>query len=292
MTIVAVVSFFAAIVTGALGYGYSSITVPVALLFVANRVLNPALVMLEVVLNGYVLWVNRSALPRVWRRAAAVAIGLPVGVVAGTSALTSVNPSWLKLATFTTLLPLILLQAAGYRRAFQRERTAALTLGAGVGVLYAVTTISGPPLAMFLSNQGLAKKDFRVALAVIRFTACALTAALYARADLFTYESLELLPVILPGVILGIPLGTILIRSVREETFRRISMSFDAAIVSFGISALLRALHVVDGSAAYALFIIVVAVDVVLLRRFFRAQSNATLTVPAPVQSRLQSELP
>ena len=58
-----VITFGAAIVNGALGYGFSSITVPLALLFMTNRVLNPALVPIEVVLNAYVLWVNREALP-------------------------------------------------------------------------------------------------------------------------------------------------------------------------------------------------------------------------------------
>ena len=38
------ITFGAAIVNGALGYGFSSITVPLALLFLTNRVLNPALV--------------------------------------------------------------------------------------------------------------------------------------------------------------------------------------------------------------------------------------------------------
>jgi hypothetical protein len=57
-----VLTLGAAIVNGALGYGFSSITVPVALLFLTNRVLNPALVLIEVVLNAWVLWVNRSAL--------------------------------------------------------------------------------------------------------------------------------------------------------------------------------------------------------------------------------------
>ena len=51
----------AAIVNGALGYGFSSITVPLALLFLTNRVLNPALVLIEVALNAWVLWVNRKA---------------------------------------------------------------------------------------------------------------------------------------------------------------------------------------------------------------------------------------
>ena len=42
-----VITLIAAIVNGALGYGFSSITVPIALLFLANRVLNPALVLIE-----------------------------------------------------------------------------------------------------------------------------------------------------------------------------------------------------------------------------------------------------
>src|SRR5205814_1036224 len=49
----ALITFIAAIVNGALGYGFSSLTVPVALLFFTNRVLNPVLVMVEVVINFY-----------------------------------------------------------------------------------------------------------------------------------------------------------------------------------------------------------------------------------------------
>jgi uncharacterized membrane protein YfcA len=47
-----VITLFAAVVNGALGYGFSSITVPIALLFLVNRILNPALVLIEVVLNA------------------------------------------------------------------------------------------------------------------------------------------------------------------------------------------------------------------------------------------------
>jgi uncharacterized membrane protein YfcA len=38
----AAVTLLAAVVNGGLGYGFSSITVPVALIFYANRILNPA----------------------------------------------------------------------------------------------------------------------------------------------------------------------------------------------------------------------------------------------------------
>ena len=159
-----VITFGAAIVNGALGYGFSSITVPLALLFLTNSVLKPALVPIEVALNAYVLWVNRGALPVVYRRVLPICIGLVPGVLVGTALVSRVDPGWLKFATFVGILPLILLQAAGYRRPIRSERSVGLVFGGGVGVLYSVTTISGPPLAVMLSNQGLAKKDFRAAL--------------------------------------------------------------------------------------------------------------------------------
>ena len=55
------ITLLAAFVNGALGYGFSSLAVPVGLVFFANRVLNPALVLVEVFINLYVLVINRSA---------------------------------------------------------------------------------------------------------------------------------------------------------------------------------------------------------------------------------------
>src|SRR4029434_10314123 len=120
------ITFGAAIVNGALGYGFSSITVPLALLFLTNRVLNPALVPIEVALNAYVLWVNRASLPGVWRRVLPVVIGLAPGVLLGTTLVTRVTPDWLKSATFIVRLPLIFSQALGYRRPIKSERSAGL----------------------------------------------------------------------------------------------------------------------------------------------------------------------
>ena len=43
-----------------------------------------------------------------------------------------------------------------------------MPLGTGIGALYSVTTISGPPLALMLNNQGFVREDFRASLAIIR----------------------------------------------------------------------------------------------------------------------------
>jgi uncharacterized membrane protein YfcA len=272
----AAITLVAATVNGALGYGFSSITVPVALFFLTNRVLNPALVPIEVVLNAYVLWVNRGSIQHVWRRTVPIVIALLPGVVVGTMLVSQVNSDWLKFITYVTLLPLILLQAAGFRRPIRSERSAGLAFGGALGVLYSVTTISGPPLAVALSNQGLAKQEFRAALGIIRLAESSMTAVAYAYAGLYSLGSMRLIPVILPSLAIGVPIGTQLIRHIRPETFRRICMSFDAWIVGFGLSGVLRQLHLVESSAAYLVFVTVALFDIWLLYRFFSALSTAS----------------
>jgi len=262
-------TFGAAIVNGALGYGFSSITVPVALLFLSNRVLNPALVLIEVVLNAYVLWVNRAAVPAIWRRVLPIILGLAPGVVVGTLIVSTVSPTWLKFGTFIVLLPLILMQAAGWRRPIRSERSAGLVFGSALGVLYSVTTISGPPLAILLNNQGVAKQEFRAALGLVRLAESLMTAASYLFAGLFLAPSLELVPHILPSILIGVPIGTVLIRHIRSETFRRVCMSFDAWVVAFGISTLLQQLGLVPGGSAYVVLVAVIVIDAWLLYKFF-----------------------
>ncbi|HWB17629.1 MAG TPA: sulfite exporter TauE/SafE family protein [Vicinamibacterales bacterium] len=262
-------TFGAAIVNGALGYGFSSITVPVALLFLTNRVLNPALVPIEVVLNAYVLWVNRHAIRALWRRVLPIVIGLAPGIAVGTVIVSTVDPGWLKFGTFAVLLPLILLQAAGFRRPVRSERALGFVLGAAIGVLYSVTTISGPPLAIMLNNQGLAHAEFRAALGFVRLAESGMTAATYGYAGLFTPDSARLIPYILPSILVGVPIGAWLIRHIRPETFRRICMSFDAWVVAFGLSTLLQQLHVVGGAKAFLVLAVVAVIDGCLLYRFF-----------------------
>jgi len=268
------ITFFAAVVNGGLGYGFSSITVPLALLFLSNRVLNPALVLIEVALNAYVLFVNRDALGAIWKRMMPIVIGLLPGVILGTTIVTSLPAAWLKLWTYLVLLPLILLQAAGVRRPIQAEKAIGYPFGFALGVLYSVTTISGPPLALLLNNQGLGKRDFRASLGFIRLAESSFTAIAYLSAGLITTQSNLLIPQILPSVLIGVPIGAALIRQMRVETFRRMCMSFDAWIVGFGVSTVLRDTKLVEGPAAYLFLLAVFVVDGVLLYRFFSSHGG------------------
>jgi uncharacterized membrane protein YfcA len=268
------ITFLAAFVNGALGYGFSSLTVPVGLVFFANRVLNPALVLVEVFINLYVLVINRAAIRAVWTRVWPIIIGLAPGVALGSYLLASLHPDWVKLGTYILILPLILLQAAGVRRPIGAERLVGLPFGAGLGFLYSVTTISGPPLALLFNNQGLVKQEFRAGLALIRVAESCLTAFAYYQLGLFTAEALHLGSWIVPSVLLGIPLGAYAIRRMDAETFRRICMSFDVWVVGFGLSRVLLSLKLATSPLAYGAMAVAILLDLWLLFAFFRSRRS------------------
>jgi uncharacterized membrane protein YfcA len=270
------IALFAAFVNGAIGYGFSSLTVPLALVFYANRILNPAVVLIEVLLNLYVLFINRDGIPAVWRRVFPILIGLLPGIAIGASILASLQPGWIKFGTYTVILPLILIQAAGWRRPIRSTWLIGLPFGTGLGILYSVTTISGPPLAILFNNQGLVKNEFRAGLALVRVAESSVTAIVYYQLGLFIAESEHLLLVFIPCVVVGVPLGAYLIRRLDAETFRRICMSFDAWVVGFGLSRVLIELNLVESPWAYSVMAVTILIDVYLLYVFFTVQKSAS----------------
>jgi uncharacterized membrane protein YfcA len=276
------ITFFAAFVNGALGYGFSSLTVPVALLFYTNRILNPALVLIEVFINLYVLFINRESIPAVWKRIYPILIGLLPGILLGSYLLASLHPGWIKFVTYTILLPLILVQAAGIRRPIQSERLIGLPFGTGLGFLYSVTTVSGPPLAILFNNQGLVKREFRAGLGLIRVAESTMTAIVYYHLGLFAAESQSIFLMIIPGVLVGIPLGAYLIRRLDAETFRRICMSFDAWVVGFGLSRVLIDLKLMESPWAYSVLVAAIVIDSYLLYIFFTRRRSAALQDRSP----------
>jgi len=275
LIVLAGIALLAASVNGALGYGFSSLTVPIALVFLTNRILNPAVVVIEVFVNFYVLFINLKGVPAVWKRVFPILIGMLPGIAVGASALASLQPDWIKFGTYIVILPLILVQAAGWRRPMRSTWLIGLPFGTALGVLYSVTTISGPPLATLFNNQGLVKNEFRAGLALVRVAESSVTAIVYYQLGLFIAESGTILSVFIPSVVVGIPVGAYLIRRLDAVTFRRICMSFDAWVVGFGLSRVLIELSMMESPWAYSVMAATILIDAYLLYIFFTVQKPA-----------------
>lgn len=261
-------SLGASTVNGALGYGFSSLSIPLAILLLPNRVLNPAFVPVEVLLNGAIVFFDRRQIRATFSRSFPVIISLLPGVLFGSYLLKAVSPLPVRFFLYAVLLPLVLLQAAGVRRPLDSERVVKLPFGVALGTVYSLTTISGPPLALFWNNQGLAKGEFRATLAQIRLAEGVYTAMAYYFLGLYSPLSIQISGVLFPPILVGIPLGRLIVNTIRVETFQRICMSFDAWIIGYGLSRTLIDLSI-GGPSAYTVWAGVALVDTWLLYRFF-----------------------
>lgn len=261
----ALVALGAAIINGAIGYGFSSIVTPIGVLWFSNKVLNPALVSVELLVNVTLLYRERSFIAITKARALPVIRTLLPGILLGTVGLTYLAVNDVKVVVYLVLLPIVVIQLLGLRRPFSNERRGGAVVGPGIGFLYALTTISGPPLAVFFRNQGLSKNEFRCTLAQVRVAESSLTLATYVvftaffGADLVTAPSLGLVPYLLVPVVIGVPIGTWIMTRVSRDMFTRAVMAMDGIVVSFGLSQVIIKLKWVSSSLGDAIFGLLVA---------------------------------
>jgi uncharacterized protein len=223
-------------VNGALGYGFSSIVVPVSLTMVSGRVLNPALVLLEVVLNSYSLLVHWDSVRTIWPRVRPILVGLIPGVVLGALIFGLVSAQILKASTYALILPMVALQSFALRWRVRSEKRWGVPFGFGLGVLYATTTVSGPPLALYFTNLGLVQDEFRAALAVVRVVESVTTLVMYALIGALTMPGLTLAASFLPMVLIGLAVGRRLVRRIDRAKFGRFCMRTDAVLVTIGLA--------------------------------------------------------
>ena len=293
----AILAFCAAVINGAVGYGFSSTVTPIAILWFSNKLLNPALVIVEVVVNVALLFRERKYIRGTFSRASPMIRTLLPGVILGTIGLAYLSVSDVKLVVYVVLLPLVALQLRGFVRPFKNEARGATAVGPAIGFLYALTTISGPPLALFLRNQGMSKNEFRCTIAQIRVAESSLTLGTYLAFDAFfqtklvTLPALGLLPYLFIPVLIGVPLGTLLLTAVSPEFFRRVVMAVDGIFVSYGLSRVLvtvKWLSLNDGNLLLLVLLIAIGLlTFVSLRSVaFRPDSPASGgSGPPPVAS-------
>jgi uncharacterized protein len=278
----AFVSLGASFVNGAIGYGYSSISTPLALLVLVNRVVNPAYVLLEAMVNTVMAIISgKKNLKAVFRRTAPIMLGVAPAAVIGTYILyeLSYSANFPKFIVYAAILPLILLQAAGLRKQIKRESAAGVPLGFGIGLLYSITTISGPPIALFYNNQGFKKQEFKAAISLVRITESYITCIAYYFFGFFSMKPetgwfgsvtfLQLFEIIAPPVLIGLPLGVLVVRKMNVNTFPRVAMTFNALIVDYGLTRVIVLLYKVNINIANLIFAVVAAIAVGLLYKYF-----------------------
>ncbi len=113
----------------------------------------------------------------------------------------------------------------GFHRYLGNSRTSLGAVGLLSGLLGGATGLSGPPLVLFLTNQGTPKQVFRANLTTYFLALGLVRLVSYAAGGLLTAEVVRLAALLLPLALLGTEVGMRLAPRANEELFRRVTLS-------------------------------------------------------------------
>lgn len=216
------ITLAAAIVQGMTGFGFALLAMPLLSLFLPLDQAVPMVVMLSLVTNVFVLCETFRLidLKKIWILIVSGIVGIPLGVYL----LKVMNPDILKTAVGCTILVTAVAMVRGFKVQITNETASFALVGLLSGVLNGSISLSGPPVVLFLSNQGTEKNRFRGNLAlcalitnIITVVTMLIGGIIQASTVIFT---LEMLPALIFGVLAGMKAAG----KVDEVLFRKVTL--------------------------------------------------------------------
>jgi hypothetical protein len=229
----------AGVVQGLTGFGFSLMTVPVLVLFLPPAVAVPVVLLLSCLVNVVLIWGARGHVRpgRFWPLTVAGVAMLPVG----TLALKFLDPDVLRLGIGIAILVFAVALLRGFRRPVAGERAGLAAVGALSGLLNGAVSTGGPPVILFLTNQGEQRDSFRANLIAYFLILNLATIPPYLVGGLIDGRVLAYAAGLVPALGLGALVGSRLVRRTEEEGFRKVAL---LVVMAAGTLAVLSGLGV------------------------------------------------
>lgn len=225
--------FFASATSGLTGFGFALVTVPLLMILLPPKTVVPITLTLSSLGSILILFETRKWIDmrRIWPLIVAGVLGTPLG----TYLLLILDVNTLKAMIGTVVALVALALFTGFRWRIQNERLVRVLAGFASGLLSGSTSMAGPPVILFFSNQGTEKQIFRANL-TLYFTVLGLATLLSQwLGGLITEEVLVYSVRFLPALLVGILLGVKLAHKVSEAVFRRVTL---VIMILTGLSAI------------------------------------------------------
>jgi uncharacterized protein len=208
----------AAVVQSLTGLGFGLIIVPPLVMVLGAKDAVVVSNVLGTVLSGVML--TRIHARVEWRMNIVLLISAVVGMPLGLAILILIDPDLLQVIIACTVIVFTILLARGMRIHSAGLAGDAIS-GLLSGILRMSTSMSGPPVVIYLQGRGLTSDRFRATLAAFFVCSGCISIVLFAVSGQFSRKiGLELLPG-LPALLLGLTIGGALYRRIDEVRFRR-----------------------------------------------------------------------
>lgn len=215
--------FAGSLVQGCAGFAFSLVAAPFLLFFLSQQVVIPMLVLVSMGLNVMVLKDCWSSLD--FRKVLPILAGGVITLPLGIWILTALDPRAFRLFVGTFIVLVAMVMLSGWRKPLPYSIWALGPIGMVSGILNGSLSMSGPPVVLFLTNQGTGKDEFRANLAAYFMSLNVATISLYAFKGVLTAQVLVITGAYVPVLLVGTWLGIKVSRLLPEEVFRKITLS-------------------------------------------------------------------
>ena len=204
---------------GAIGFGFGLTTTPVMLLFLDPQTVVVVVNAVSVLGFGLVLIETRDHVP--YRRLTPTAIAGALGAPLGVFALSTLDPSALRIGISVLVLSLTALVVVKTEWRVPKPQFTGPVLGFGVAAMVTGLAIGGPLLVLFFLGRGMERQGVRASMAFF-FLFMYITALTgYFLQGLFTADRLLLTAATAPAVAIGYWLSVRLTGRMNEKVFRQ-----------------------------------------------------------------------
>ncbi|WP_339063836.1 sulfite exporter TauE/SafE family protein [Tepidibacillus marianensis] len=220
MFLSSIIIFFASSVQGATGFAFALIIVPLLSFFLPLKAIVPISIVLSLVINTLVIISGRKllALKEIWILIVTGIIGIPFGIYL----LNTMNLQLLKIIIGLLLIITSFTMYKGLNVHFKNKGISHSITGFISGVLNGSISMSGPPIVLFLANEGYEKDSFRTNMNAYSIITNIIAIAVFAfngfiSNDVIRYSGINIIVTAI-GTLLGIRISG----KINETTFKKV----------------------------------------------------------------------
>lgn len=212
-------SIGASVVQATTGLGFGLMVVPPLILVVGVKNAVVVANLLGGLISALVLFTGKGGVEwrTVWILVAGSVLGMPLGLFI----LVWANPDVLQVVIAVAVIAFTVLLARGLRL-HTTGIAGDLTTGVLSGVLRMSTSMSGPPVVIYLQGRGLSSWAFRGTISAFFILSGALSIVAFGASGRLTGEVLREVAVGIPGVAIGFLFGRAVYERVDEGRFRKL----------------------------------------------------------------------
>lgn len=218
IAVAALMLFLGSTAISTTGFGIGMVAMP-GLLFVLEP--QTAVVILNTIALTIEAWIviqSRKDLPykKILSIVVAGALGVPIAVYI----LSFADPNMMRIGISVLVLMFAAAAPLKFQRDFRFSGVVGPVTGFVAGVMLPAFGVGGPLVALFLLTRNWPREAVRASMAFYLLVLDVFTVAGYAVADLYSTEKLVLIALMVVPMLVGLGLGTALLKRMSERVFR------------------------------------------------------------------------